>query len=99
MSQHDYEVIRFVTCREFGVPESLIKTRYKDPTVCDAKRVIYKILRDQGLSFREIGDATSKDHSTATNGIRTHENLVSVDKVYSDKFDRIRKELRDLGII
>lgn len=48
----------------YGRTPSAVLSLSRDPLLVEARRVLYAILRDQGMSFSAIGRLAHRDHST-----------------------------------
>lgn len=58
-------------CEYFGVQFQEIFTRRRYTKLVNAKKVIYWILRREGLTFNQIAKIVQKDHETVIMGVRT----------------------------
>ena len=58
-------------CEYFGVQFQEIFTRRRYKKLVYAKKVIYWILRREGLTFNQIANIVKKDHETVIMGVRT----------------------------
>lgn len=58
-------------CEYFGVPFHDVFTRRRRLKLVNAKKVIYWILRRDGLTYNQIARIVKKDHETVMMGIRT----------------------------
>jgi hypothetical protein len=47
--------------------------------VVDARRIFYKILRDMGMQYTDIGRIHSKDHSTIIHAVKTFNDIYATD--------------------
>lgn len=58
-------------CKHFGCTFNDIFSRRRQKNVVYAKKVIYWILRREGLTYNQIARLVNKDHETVLVGIRT----------------------------
>ena len=58
-------------CEYFGVQFQEIFTRRRYKNLVCAKKVIYWILRREGLTYNQIANIVQKDHETVMMGVRT----------------------------
>jgi hypothetical protein len=68
------------------------KTRLRAYT--EARYIYYKMAREMyGATYKAIGDSIDKDHSSVIHGELMANNLINVDKSFSEKYEMVRKYL------
>ena len=61
------------TAGAFGVTFEMVLGRSRTFTVCRARDAVMTKLREQGLSYPEIGTLLGRDHTTVMAGVRRFE--------------------------
>ena len=63
------------SCEIFGVREEVLKSKYRGHEVVNARKFIYKMLRDHtNMGLDAIGiELGGKNHATILHGLKTHE--------------------------
>jgi chromosomal replication initiation ATPase DnaA len=80
-----------VAVAEFcDVPVTDIVSRIRTQAAMDARHITAWLLRDQGLSFPQVGKVLGRDHTTAMSSCRR----VAASAELGDTADRIRSLLR-----
>lgn len=69
-----------------------VNERTRKREVVDARRIFYKILRDMGMQYTDIGRIHSKDHSTIIHAVTSFNDIYAVDV----DFRRSYKMIHDL---
>jgi IS30 family transposase len=59
----------------------------------DERRIISKLMRDDGMTFKEIANFLKKDHSTIINHIQKHETDIKYVPAYRHKYEAVVKRL------
>lgn len=74
------------------------KSRYRENLY--PRYYLYAKLRDQGFTYKYIGDLFGKDHASIIHGIKTHSDLMHTkDKIYLKFTDEVRQMFGDLTLI
>lgn len=79
-------------CEYFGVQFQEIFTGRRYTKLVYAKKVIYWILRREGLTYNQIANIVQKDHETIINGIKT---IRDEHRIFASKiFTKYRREAK-----
>lgn len=65
-----YEKLIEDICFAFNLRKEHILSKRRDKRLIEVKKLIYWILRNEGLSFPQIGKLMNKDHSTILKVLR-----------------------------
>lgn len=57
---------------EHGIPAEVMQTRSRDLVLVQCRREVWKFLRDAGVSFPLIENATGSAHGTIIEGLKRH---------------------------
>lgn len=88
-------IIRLVAV-EFGVPKSELSSICRKRNLADARKV-YSVLAKQYLySFKDIGRAINKDHSTIIAAVRVAEWHCETEPAFKKKLEDIKTKLKNL---
>jgi len=69
-----------------------VSERTRKREVVDARRIFYKILRDMGMQYTDIGKIHSKDHSTIIHAVTSFNDIYAIDV----EFRKAYKMVHDL---
>lgn len=64
-SEHSLQVIADL----YGQTPDRVLSLTRDPLTVEARRVLYKVLQEQGMSFSAIGRLAHRDHSTVMHAL------------------------------
>lgn len=68
------------------------KTRLR--AYAEGRYIYYKMAREMyGTTYKAIGDAIGKDHSTVMHGESVANDLINLDKPFREKYEMVRKYL------
>lgn len=84
-------------CNNFGVKPDDIYSLRRDKNTVSAKKAIYYVLRQSGLSFSQIGRIVNKDHQTVLITLRSMSNdlIKYATSIYNKYIDMgIKEELK-----
>ncbi len=85
------ECIVYDVARAFDVTPGDIVSHYRDRRYAYPRFAAYRLLRDRGLSFPQIGRMIGKrDHSTVSKGIDRVAGLLRDDAEFAARFEEAR---------
>jgi len=92
------QILRTIGLDIFEIKASEYNPKSHKRKIADFHKVMFYILREHNLTFTEIGNICSKDHSSVVIGIQKFHNLLKYDKVFFRKFHHLVKVMKGDGI-
>ena len=84
-------------CKALEVEEADLKTTAKPNVNAEARQILFKLLRNEGLKLKVIANMFNRDHSTVMYNIETYQEKVDAkDKLFSFKLHAVKKELEGI---
>lgn len=72
-----------------GVPPGTVRSRGRTTPETWARFIVVAVLRDEGLSYTQIGAAIQKDHTTAIHAIRRVGELLESDPFFAGMYNHV----------
>lgn len=98
----DDRLLVSLCCKYMGVDyfEFLDNLDNNKPKYAEPRHVFFFLAKeyDSRRSYQSIGDVLEKDHSTVINSISVVESIISVDKVFKNTVETIRKEYHKIRL-
>ncbi len=91
MTQRNRNIIT-KSAEALGITPETLKSREQKAEVSTARQLQWKVLRRQGLTFREIGEIYNRAGTTILNGItRVDELLETNDQLATEQWEKIKE--------
>lgn len=74
-------------------PDILHRTRKRE--IVELRMIYMKILRDQGVKLKEIGELCGTDHTTVIHAVQTINDLLSVDGDFENYYHNLVQEIQE----
>ena len=92
-----YRIARLLVkmCNTLEVSTNEVISGNRRQEVCDARKIICYILRNQGLTLEEIGKILKRDHSTVGYNIKEYDTMISTNRNFQYKAIEIKELLNN----
>lgn len=82
-------------CNALEVSTNEVVSGNRKQELCDARKIICYMLRNQGLTLEEIGKILKRDHSTVGYNIKEYDTMISTNRNFQYKAIEIKQLLDD----
>jgi chromosomal replication initiation ATPase DnaA len=84
-----YNEVMLKVCEAFSVTDSELKSPSRKRRIVQARAVIFKAMREQGVSLAAIGRCVNRDHSTVSHGLDLIADLTSYNPILKKQTEEI----------
>lgn len=75
----------------YGVAPRNIRSHCRDAATSNARMIVYRLLRDDGMTVESIGEYLDRNHSAVSHGLHRVSELITFDKRFVANLEAARK--------